>query len=63
VADAYLESRVRVELETLSFVIGLEEARELYEQLENILPREDVVRNNGGSFGFGHQNEEENNDE
>lgn len=52
-ADAFLESRVRIELETLSFVIGLDEARELYEQLENILPREDVVHNKGGSFGFG----------
>lgn len=62
-ADAYMESRVRIELETLSFVIGMDEAQELYEKLEDILPREDVVRNHGGSFGFGRQNEEESNDE
>lgn len=63
-ADAYLESRVRVELETLSFVIGLDEARELYEQLQAVLPKEDVEYNKGGSFGFGPtRNEEENNDE
>lgn len=58
-ADAYLESRVRIELETLSFVIGLDEARELYEQLERILPQDDVVHNNGGSFGFGPLGDEE----
>lgn len=52
-ADAYLESRVRIELETLSFVIGLDEARELYEQLEAVLPKDDVEYNKGGSFGFG----------
>lgn len=63
-ADAYLESRVRIELENLSFVITVSEAEELLGQLQDVLPGSgDVVHNTGGSFGFGtipHDNDRDN---
>ena len=63
-AEAVLESRVRIELENLSFVITVDEAEELFGQLQDILPDRGVVMQNvGGSFGFAGHNQEENNNE
>jgi hypothetical protein len=62
--EAYVESRVRIELENLSFVITVSEAEDLFDQLQDALPdRGEVTRNNGGSFGFGtipHDNDRDN---
>lgn len=64
-SNAFLESRVRIELEALSFVITVEEAQELLGQLEDILSGQSpVIHNTGGSFGFAPiPHEEDKNDE
>lgn len=63
-ADAYMESRVRIELESLSFIITVDEAEELFDQLQEILPQRSVVTTNvGGSFGFASTPNEKDNDE
>ena len=62
-AEVYLESRVQVILENLSFTCSLDEARELLEQLLDALPADEKVVNTGGSFGFGPAQDEENDDE
>lgn len=62
-AEVYLESRVQVVLENLSFTCTVDEARELLEQLQDVLPVDEKVVNTGGSFGFGPPQDEEVNDD
>lgn len=52
--EAALESRVTIAFDWGQVHLSIPEARELREQLDDVLPLEDdVVHNKGGSFGFG----------
>jgi hypothetical protein len=50
VAEVSMESRIRVELDGLSFVTTVEEGYDLLDQLTEVLPLRDAVRR---SIGFG----------
>ncbi len=57
---AELESRVSVSFDWGTVLMSVDEARELFEQLRDVLPAADVEHNKGGHFGFGVPDEEEN---
>jgi len=52
--EASLESRVSIQFDWGQVFLSVPEARELREQLDDVLPLEDdVVHNKSGHFGFG----------
>lgn len=61
--EAVVESRVSVSFDWGTVLMTLDEARELMEQLRDVLPKEDVEYNTRGSFGFRAPSEEENENE
>lgn len=60
--EAVLESRVSIAFDWGNILMSLDEAQELFEQLQEVLPKDRTEYNTRGSFGFRVQEQEDTNE-